>query len=429
MGMPEQPQSGMNIAPDGTVYEILDDGTIKRIGKVSPDGSFEPFGGTKDGIREKNGIIYRVINGKEVKIGRILPNGEIETINQRIKSETEIARNKVKIVTIVSVCCLIAFLAILYSFNSQQQAKVKAAEINARIRQEELAAQERRAEEERKRKEAEAKKAEEVRRTEQAKAEQAKADAKKAEAERKRTKTEPLTELSEEDERALERIIERNIPHLQKKEAEEERKRKEAETKKAEEERKRKEAAAKKAEEVRKAEQAKAEQAKAEQAKAEAKKAEEERKRKEVEAKKAQTGGGTKIGSLYWSDRSLSKMNWNSVKEYCENLTEGGYSDWRLPNIDELRTLIQNHSGTQTGGTCKISEKAGKLAWSDRSGECDGRNGSNFSKLGDDVLLWSSSTYVDNTNSAWYVWYVYFGNGAVYDNDKTNISIYVRCVR
>ena len=44
MGMPEQkPQVGMNITPDGIIYEILEDGTIKRIGKVSSNGEFEPF--------------------------------------------------------------------------------------------------------------------------------------------------------------------------------------------------------------------------------------------------------------------------------------------------------------------------------------------------------------------------------------------------
>ena len=123
MGMPEMPQNGMNIAPDGTIYEILEDGTIKRIGKVSPDGSFEPFGGVKEGIREKDGIIYRVINGKEVKIGRILPNGEIETINQRIKNEAEISRNKVKIVTILSILIALAIGAGLYIFDEQKQTK------------------------------------------------------------------------------------------------------------------------------------------------------------------------------------------------------------------------------------------------------------------------------------------------------------------
>ncbi len=118
-------------------------------------------------------------------------------------------------------------------------------------------------------------------------------------------------------------------------------------------------------------------------------------------------------------------MRWNDAVNYCKNLNEGGYTDWRLPNIDELRTLIQNHSGTQTGGTCKISEKAGKLAWSDRSGDCDGRNGSNFSKLGDDVWLWSSSTQSDNSYDAWFVNF-YDGYVGGYNKGSDN---YVRCVR
>ena len=184
MGMPEQPQSGMNIAPDGTVYEILEDGTIKRIGKVSPDGSFEPFGGAKEGIREKDGIIYRVVNGKEVKIGRILPNGEIETINQRIRNEAEISRNNVKIVTIVSI--LIAFLAILYFINAQQERKVD----KTQVKQQEIAANE-------KAQETEAKKAEEARKAKEAEAQKAEAErlaketeAQKAEEERKRQEAE-----------------------------------------------------------------------------------------------------------------------------------------------------------------------------------------------------------------------------------------------
>ena len=392
MGMPEQPQSGMNIAPDGTVYEILDDGTIKRIGKVSPDGSFEPFGGTKDGIREKNGIIYRVINGKEVKIGRILPNGEIETINQRIKSETEIARSKVKIVTIVSVCCLIAFLAILYSFNSQQQAKVKTAEIDARIRREELASQERRAEEERKKKEAETKKAEEERKRKEAEAKKAEAkkaeedrkkkeaEAKKAEAERKRTKTEPLTELSEEDERALERIIERNIPHLQKKEAEEERKRKEAETKKAEEEQRKK------------------------------------------NAKIAATKSSQKIGNLEWSNRSPKEMHWwGEPNNYCKSLTEGGHNDWRLPNINELRRLVKNHPGTVSGGTCKFSNDK---CW--EGSDCEGRKGKNFSKLGDTVDLCAAASCELDPVAGGVL--ISFSDGGIY-GAYFDRKCYVRCVR
>ena len=43
---------------------------------------------------------------------------------------------------------------------------------------------------------------------------------------------------------------------------------------------------------------------------------------------------------LQWSSPSSNQMKWSSAKEYCENLTKGGYTDWRLPNIDELKTLL-----------------------------------------------------------------------------------------
>lgn len=130
--------------------------------------------------------------------------------------------------------------------------------------------------------------------------------------------------------------------------------------------------------------------------------------------------------SLQWSEKSSHEMDWNAAINYCKNLNEDGYSDWRLPNIDELRTLIQNHSGTQTGGTCQISEKARKLAEGDRTNDCDGRNHSNFSKLGDTGWFWSSSVRSDDSYGAW--WVVYFDDGGVLYDIKDHEN-YVRCVR
>ena len=51
---------------------------------------------------------------------------------------------------------------------------------------------------------------------------------------------------------------------------------------------------------------------------------------------------------LVWTFKSPDKMTWKEAYSYCTRLNEGGYNDWRMPNIDELRTLIQNHPGTQT---------------------------------------------------------------------------------
>ena len=152
----------------------------------------------------------------------------------------------------------------------------------------------------------------------------------------------------------------------------------------------------------------------------------EEKERQAVAAKEAEyIKEGRKIGKFIWSERSPDKMNWNDAKQYCEDLTEGGFDDWRLPNIDELRSLIQNHSGTQTGGSCPISEKAGKLSSDDRTDDCYGRKGSNFSKLGDEGLFWSSSVPSDDSSGAWFV---NFNNGDV-DYYGKGYYYYVRCVR
>ena len=366
MGMPEQPQSGMNIAPDGTVYEILDDGTIKRIGKVSPDGSFEPFCGTKDGIREKNGIIYRVINGKEVKIGRILPNGEIETINQRIKSEAEVSRNKVKIVTILSILIALAIGAGLYIFDEQQQTK------------EEL------------------RKADEERRLEKEKEEEYENKIRPVYAKYLEEKS-PTSEKLGSYITQLNNIMKLGLRHKDNK---------------------------KKLHEIMgEIEKKKGYVAKLEAAKAQA----EEQKRQE--AKKREYLKGRKIGNLIWSDHSLRAMNWNKAKQYCEALTEGGFNDWRLPTISELRTTIKNCSGSQSGGSCRVSDNClDSNCWS-KDCYCEDRqnNGGYYSKLGDDdnVRLCSSSVLSGTSNIRWGVG---FGKGVV-NRDSVGNSSYVRCVR
>ncbi|EJF06035.1 Protein of unknown function (DUF1566), partial [Thiovulum sp. ES] len=44
---------------------------------------------------------------------------------------------------------------------------------------------------------------------------------------------------------------------------------------------------------------------------------------------------------LFCFDR---KMNWNSAVSYCENLELVGFSDWRLPNKNELETARNNRN-------------------------------------------------------------------------------------
>ena len=44
---------------------------------------------------------------------------------------------------------------------------------------------------------------------------------------------------------------------------------------------------------------------------------------------------------LVWQSTPPSSMEWQESMDYCADLSWGGYDDWALPNIDELRTLLQ----------------------------------------------------------------------------------------
>ena len=133
---------------------------------------------------------------------------------------------------------------------------------------------------------------------------------------------------------------------------------------------------------------------------------------------------------LVWSSLADETMAWDAAGTRCESeLTEGGYTDWRLPTIDELRTLIVNCSGSQAGGACVISDPD-HLSFSERiDADCCCSPGSNFSILGDgsDINLWSSSTSIetDGTDKAWLVGF-YRGN---VNHSLISESNHVRCVR
>lgn len=101
------------------------------------------------------------------------------------------------------------------------------------------------------------------------------------------------------------------------------------------------------------------------------------------------------IDGLMWQDNYESKSitrDWYGAKKYCSNLSLVGYSDWRLPNIDELKNLYK---------------KKDKLK--------------NFTSNG----YWSSTTNASYTS---YAWGVYFDYGYSHNYYKAN-SDYVRCVR
>lgn len=132
-----------------------------------------------------------------------------------------------------------------------------------------------------------------------------------------------------------------------------------------------------------------------------------------------------------WSKKNLSLQTYDAAESFCENLIEGGYSDWKLPDIDQLRSLIQNCSATEAGSpSCKISlENNCVSSFSEcPCGQyCDLDSSGTYSKFGDTAYFWSS-TETATTNT---YWVINFYSAAFLNNDKESGSneYGARCVR
>jgi hypothetical protein len=107
--------------------------------------------------------------------------------------------------------------------------------------------------------------------------------------------------------------------------------------------------------------------------------------------------------SLVWQQITLApssnKKSWEESLTYCEDLTLASQSDWRLPNIKELGSIVD------------VSEQRGNPAIDETAFP------------GTQQYYWSSTPYGSNN-----VQYFGFNYGRVLFDSKTNNN-YVRCVR
>ena len=139
---------------------------------------------------------------------------------------------------------------------------------------------------------------------------------------------------------------------------------------------------------------------------------------------------------LCWEDPPLEEWtNWWDADTYCVGLSLGGYGpgSWRLPTINELRSLIRGCRATETGGACGVTEPClDWTCWSAPCGGCPFFSGPGAGGCYWDAAFggtcgwyWSSSFY---TRGAAYACFVGFHYGVVSTSVKEN-PYYVRCVR
>ncbi len=109
---------------------------------------------------------------------------------------------------------------------------------------------------------------------------------------------------------------------------------------------------------------------------------------------------------LMWQQQTAGKMTWEAAISYCEGLSLGGYNDWRLPNRNELQSLMD-----YTRLDPAIDTTAFPVP----------------STMSCDVVgYWSSTTNAISTDNAWSVGFKY---GDVHGYYGKSGPYYVRAVR
>lgn len=105
--------------------------------------------------------------------------------------------------------------------------------------------------------------------------------------------------------------------------------------------------------------------------------------------------------NLMWQDDESAKSvtkNWQGAIEYCQNLNFAGYSDWRVPNLEELKSIVDKNNPSKIKSEFKNTAS---------------------------YFYWSSTPGADYSSTAWYI---FFYSGNEYYSDKSGNGN-VRCVR
>lgn len=157
------------------------------------------------------------------------------------------------------------------------------------------------------------------------------------------------------------------------------------------------------------------------------------------------------VNELMWVIPDLSNVLEKPKKKkaldadaYCDALDFGGFTDWRTPTIDELRSIVDGCADIEEGGRCKVTEKCVDYSCisqgqkSDTDTPCDNRNGDgagpgangcywgNVWEEGFCNVYWSSTLLNDGRGLT--RWVIDFLSPSIYIMPQDQLAN-IRCVR
>jgi hypothetical protein len=133
---------------------------------------------------------------------------------------------------------------------------------------------------------------------------------------------------------------------------------------------------------------------------------------------------GSNLGWETAPSSGASLLDWQSAVNHCQSATTAGYSDWFLPEVEQLRSIIRGCAATETGGTCTVVINGPS---------CPGCSGSVPSNgcfwpaalAGTCDMYWTATLA---HSSFGYKWYIAFSNAYI-DVMSTNMTLMARCAR
>ncbi|MCW8830920.1 MAG: DUF1566 domain-containing protein [Gammaproteobacteria bacterium] len=116
---------------------------------------------------------------------------------------------------------------------------------------------------------------------------------------------------------------------------------------------------------------------------------------------------------LMWEQSDMQSTNWEDAISICENATTATYTDWRLPNVKELQSIVDYTRSPDTTASAAIDAKFLATSFINEEGVTDWG------------YYWASTTHMDNDGDGTNAAYLSFGRALGYfDTDPDPFTVY-----